>query len=718
MIKRKVIEDSDDDENTEPTPPRPSATGLSDITLSTLVSLDGSPSHEIQEQSADPSTSSTGSYSYPCLHLAIDYEADQFKELLNRELRAAHESLIEPTPKSMHTTLSTYSPSQHRIAISPTASRLKTKRSKTSIEKPKAKKSLKTYGRSCQDVFEFHGGSDGELDITPKIDLSHNAGKCKNNENSKIAPAASRWGSQDEDFTRRPITSSGGDAVLLSNEPKPLETSSAGEKEVSLRSCMPPPASKSSSFDQSQRSRKDPLPTSGPAPLKSSMSDVRLPLVGTYSGTSSTDGASAPTRLSHDNSDEGLCRGLAQSVELQSMRLSEATKRIGLQPTEDPAPSSSASEISPSKIITIKRTTQTKDVSAEPSSHLGSACDLNTSAMVNPVVLLPALTDPEEAQDELSLSIPRAASKSPNKPEKASKRKRIIDDETFDELGSDENAIEVPKEHYQPRPSTRRSGGIDGEVVVPTDFSKKPEAIGKGKRKTKRHKTTAFQELLPKDEDEDEEMKVAPDPRFEIPEKKPAKILAERDQPSMERNGDTEEVRPEAQRESNQAVHSTGQKKRGRPKKVMTNVSEEIAADETEADLAQDVAKTEKPVNLPMSKKSQKKTKTKQTSTPIIDEQDNSDDGAPATEDNPGDLPTNVLNEINGNMAPPMLTTDSSSAKSPTKSNPPPETPRKCTTPAPKGPDKHSPISSGKVAYRVGLSKRARIAPLLRIVRK
>lgn len=64
MTKRKVIEDSDDEEDEKPTPPRPSATGLSDITLSSIVSLDGSPSREMQEQTADPSSSSTGLY-YP-----------------------------------------------------------------------------------------------------------------------------------------------------------------------------------------------------------------------------------------------------------------------------------------------------------------------------------------------------------------------------------------------------------------------------------------------------------------------------------------------------------------------------------------------------------------------------------------------------------------------------------------------------------------------------
>ncbi|KAL4819677.1 hypothetical protein BDW67DRAFT_155118 [Aspergillus spinulosporus] len=52
----------------------------------------------------------------------------------------------------------------------------------------------------------------------------------------------------------------------------------------------------------------------------------------------------------------------------------------------------------------------------------------------------------------------------------------------------------------------------------------------------------------------------------------------------------------------------------------------------------------------------------------------------------------------------------------------PPETPQKRTdpnTPSIKGPGKHSPISStSKVPYRVGLSKKARIAPLLKIIKR
>ena len=75
MTKRKVIEDSDDEEHAEATPPRQSATGLSDITLSTIVSLDGSSTQELPEQIADPSTSSTGSCFLDVSYFGIDYRS-------------------------------------------------------------------------------------------------------------------------------------------------------------------------------------------------------------------------------------------------------------------------------------------------------------------------------------------------------------------------------------------------------------------------------------------------------------------------------------------------------------------------------------------------------------------------------------------------------------------------------------------------------------------
>ncbi|KAL4996077.1 hypothetical protein BDV10DRAFT_116766 [Aspergillus recurvatus] len=75
--------------------------------------------------------------------------------------------------------------------------------------------------------------------------------------------------------------------------------------------------------------------------------------------------------------------------------------------------------------------------------------------------------------------------------------------------------------------------------------------------------------------------------------------------------------------------------------------------------------------------------------------------------------------------APPALHQPTSPAK-PSKraqlAQQPPETPQKridLKTPLTKGPGKHSPISStSKVPYRVGLSKKARIAPLLKIIKR
>lgn len=71
---------------------------------------------------------------------------------------------------------------------------------------------------------------------------------------------------------------------------------------------------------------------------------------------------------------------------------------------------------------------------------------------------------------------------------------------------------------------------------------------------------------------------------------------------------------------------------------------------------------------------------------------------------------------------PPVLqANDQSEAppQTPSKPDQNPSTPVAGSTNTRKGPAKHSPISStSKVPYRVGLSKRARIAPLLKIVRK
>lgn len=651
-------------------------------------------------------------------------DADRCKELLNRESRAAHRSLIEPTPKSTLPATRTYSSSQQQTPTSPSTSRLKTKRSKTSVEKPKAKKPSKTYGKSSPDIFEFRGGSDGEVDVTPRIGLAPRAGKREKSEPCGLKKAASRQVSQDEGVMARPITLSEGDTELLSTESQPYVISWAGEKDDSPRSSMPPPASKFTSFEKAHRSETSTMPTiTNITPPELVAENGTFPAEATYFETQSDTRKSNPKEGSRDGD---FSQVLSQHVRFHSMCLKNGMKPIDPQSTEGPAPNSSASAISPSQIFTVRNTNQTSFVSQGLDSRLDSEeirpqVDSNLSTMANPVVLLPAFTDTEGCQDELSLSVPEVSNRSPAKPAKPSKRKRDADDESVDELDTDDFAIGIPKEHYQPRPSKRRSGGGTEEVFVPTDFSKRPESIAKGKRKTKRHKTTAFHELLPKDEDEgeDEEVKMIPDPRFEIPEKKPPKVSTERDQPDVEKNDNTDESRLKAQPEPKQAAVANGQKKRGRPKKAATNLSEESVLEDVEADYGQEDAEIEQPTVSATASRSRKKTKTTGPPKPIIHEQEDSNDkGATTIEEESEDVPANILNENHGNIIPSDPVGNQMPEVSPTKSNCPPETPRKSATPATKGPDKHSPISSGKVAYRVGLSKRARIAPLLKIVRK
>lgn len=591
------------------------------------------------------------------------------------------------------------------------------------MEKPKAKKALKTYGRSSQDIFEFRGGSDGELDVMPRTDLVRNAGKRSRRGSSKAAETVSSQAPQDEDVTRRAITSSERDTELLSTESKANEIFSAGDKDVSLQNSIPPPASKLTSFEHSQRSEYGTMPAiADPTPHKTTTSNPLLPARTTCFETHLDDRMPISTRSLRGDVDDGSSPSFVQSGNLSSMRSNAEMKAIDLQPSEKPAPSSSASEITPSKTITVRRTSKTTTVSQEPTPHLDDEhlrpqIKSNVSTIVNPVVLLPAPPDTDGGWDELSLSVPEKLNKSPTKLAKRSKRKRSDEDGPVDELGSDDNAVGIPKEQYKPRSSKRRSGDGNEEVFIPTDFSKKPEAIGKVKRKTKRHKTTAFQELLPQADDEDEEVRVAPDPRFEIPAKKTSKISTEADKAEVHRTDATDEIRARAQPEEKPVAKGNSEKKRGRPKKA-TKLSEENVVDEAEADHDQEDAEAEEAVVSATAEKSGRMTTTRETPKPITEEQDHTNDSAPAVGDDSEDLPGNVFNETHGNIIASNLSAELLPEKSPTKASPPPETPRRTATPALKGPDKHSPISSGKVAYRVGLSKRARIAPLLRIVRK
>ena len=180
----------------------------------------------------------------------------------------------------------------------------------------------------------------------------------------------------------------------------------------------------------------------------------------------------------------------------------------------------------------------------------------------------------------------------------------------------------------------------------------------------------------------------------------------------------TEVSMPEDEASPQLAKQATESKKqRGRPKKGAAETSKAKSSEANDANIERDVEPEES--NHPTTvKKIQKKGRNTGAATAISEEliQDSDDDSDAAEEG--GSIPNRVLEETQGKVIPPKLSDKAASSPSPSKSKSvPPETPNNLGSLF-KGPDKHSPISSGKVSYRVGLSKRQRIAPLLRIVRK
>ncbi|KAL4949998.1 hypothetical protein BDW69DRAFT_202458 [Aspergillus filifer] len=142
------------------------------------------------------------------------------------------------------------------------------------------------------------------------------------------------------------------------------------------------------------------------------------------------------------------------------------------------------------------------------------------------------------------------------------------------------------------------------------------------------------------------------------------------------------------------AERAPAPKKRGRKKKKKTEVPESAPQSESEP-VAQPTVSIEGNHEPGISVVLPPKPPTPRTQTPDIDTP------IPITEDQPQE-PQNPT--------------------SPSPNTEAPETPQKRTdpkTPSSKGPEKHSPIlSTSKVPYRVGLSKRARIAPLLKIIKR
>ena len=605
------------------------------------------------------------------------------------------------------------------------------------MEKPRTEKPLKTCGSQGRDIFEFRVASDGELDLTtPKEPIG------------------------EESRQKRTQNTSGKPGVLLSSDTKALGLSvdSTGDYFL-LGSSMLPLALKSTSTKQSQgldgTTVLNPEPGPGPLGLEPLYSDERMPT------------ATSPSRSQAGESDFS-----SEGTETSRERSRDEMEASNGRPTGLTDPSSSASISSLNKTVTVARRSllfspaQVDCVKEDQSMPLPSNSH-NLTEIRDHVGPLPRQAQNDELLDELSLSIPTASVTS--KCQTKTLKKPDFSYRRGDELDSDDHTIGLPKDNYQPRPSKSRSGHGNEELLIPADYSKRPEAITKKKRKLSRRKTTAFHELIPKEELEEEEDEVINQAGFEAPKSRVLQPVTNQEESHLEDKDNakvdqglverglesigkpTESMKPRGRpkkvammkpleheapegedrippvgptTEFSMPENETGprlakqptesKKQRGRPKKGAAETSKVKSSEAIDASIERD-SESDYATSV---KQIQKKDRNAGGPTAVSEEliRDSDDDLDAADEG--GSVPSRVLQETQGNVIPSKPSEKAASSPSPFKSKSAlPETPHKQNF-FPKGPDKHSPISSGKVSYRVGLSKRQRIAPLLRIVRK
>ena len=573
-------------------------------------------------------------------------------------------------------------------------SRSKLQRAKTAVETPRAKKPLKKHGTEIsRDIFEFSGGVDGEVGsaVESVTILNH----------------------PDSSWLR-----SSGDTLAL--EPAVLsrfESSSSGRGTRGTRSMLPP-SSKSTTLEHTQ--------TSEPGAASSTQS-IDTKYIHTKSRITE-EGIPGSRTESPSVSSRRSIEGSAQKSD--AFEGSEERSRISIVLTSNEAnePSSSASVLSPSKTITVKSRNQHGDdillYSKMEDCESSAAFPINHTppATVNSATLS-RNSEYLGDRDELSLPThgPETWSINQTTMSNTKKRKKDSKKDLAHELGSDDIAIGIPKDQYQPRPSRSRSDQNTEGVIVPDDFSRKPETIAKKKRKLfKKSKSTASDEIVPTDQDLGEGKNASVTNTGPVSETFDLAENADGSNYPLAEEKDAVSPLKELVAESTPSEKPPDTKKqRGRPRKVTSmKTADGDTIDKSgveNAHLDADVSKS----NITVTSKKTKKDGKAKSDSAIKSEElvHDSDDELDDMNDILYGL-GQTYDEVPSKCTSPVLLENPTEPTPPTKPTIQPKTPPKAETPARKGPDKHSPISNGKVTYRVGLSKRARIAPLLRIVRK
>lgn len=239
-------------------------------------------------------------------------------------------------------------------------------------------------------------------------------------------------------------------------------------------------------------------------------------------------------------------------------------------------------------------------------------------------------------------------------------------------------------EMYQPRLSARRSKSMSAkaDIIANEEFAKglpmKRKKSKVTKVKEKEVVELSADEIGPSDESAHQEETERPKKRS-----KGSHALPDTPKPSADSHDQVAEVDKVMPRQ-----------RRGRPPKASAEKSAPIIED---SDMDDDEIET---TQRPVGTKAQK-APSKSKEIVASDEDEDDDSGDANTVHAPSRAPPPKPNNV---PAPPQSTPP----PKPTKGL---QTPTKQSTP-------HSPLHSGKVPYRVGLSKRNRIAPLLKIIRK
>ena len=292
------------------------------------------------------------------------------------------------------------------------------------------------------------------------------------------------------------------------------------------------------------------------------------------------------------------------------------------------------------------------------------------------------------------------------------KKQKIQDSsqqERFDPWANDPN---LPQENYKPRRSRFRGGddGVD-ELIESIDFSKRPEVVAKARNKSKlsRRKTTGGAIVVHVDVEEE-------DSPFAEVEERPFEPVKSRSSKTPIRPLEKQEVTCELP----EAESNLPKRKRGRPRKQNTH--------EPTSEVGTSTVEEQKHAK----EQEEKRMKKERLSTlPEVDGNENetaeyNDDGqAGETEEFPEQRREPDFEPRDQSPSTPSprkptpqpladkTNTNASLEPAPELSKPETETPKE-----EKVPTSHSPVSSSKIRYRVGLSRKARIEPLLNRIKK